>query len=66
MFVFTRDGKASVQVMYRTAQTGSAYAQAGYEASYGSYRIENSSAFTFTCRGRTGANTYRQRPEAGL
>ena len=24
MFVFTRDGKASVQVMYRTAQTGSA------------------------------------------
>lgn len=47
MFVFTRSGKASVQVMYRTAQTGSAYAQGGYEASYGSYRIESSSAFTF-------------------
>lgn len=47
MFVFTRDGKASVQVMYRNAQTGSAYAQGGYEASYGSYRIDDSSSFTF-------------------
>ena len=47
MFVFTRDAKASVQVMYRTAQTGSAFAQGGYEASYGSYRVDNSSTFTF-------------------
>ena len=47
MFVFTRNGKASVQVMYRTAQTGSAYAQGGYEASYGSYHIDSSSTFTF-------------------
>lgn len=47
MFVFTRDGKASVQVMYRTAQTGSTYAQGGYEASYGSYRVDSSSTFTF-------------------
>ncbi len=47
MFVFTSNGKASVQVMYRTAQTGSAYAQGGYEASYGSYRIDSSSTFTF-------------------
>ena len=47
MFVFTRDGKASVQVMYRSAQTGSSYAQGGYEASYGSYRIESFSTFTF-------------------
>jgi Lipocalin-like domain len=47
MFVFTRDGRASVQVMYRNAQTGSAYAQGGYEASYGSYRIDGSSTFTF-------------------
>ena len=46
-FVFTNDGKASVQVMYRTAQTGSAYAQGGYEASYGSYHIDDSSTFTF-------------------
>jgi hypothetical protein len=47
MFVFTREGKASVQVMYRTAQTGSSYAQAGYEASYGSYHIDSASTFTF-------------------
>ena len=47
MFLFTRDGKASVQLMYRNAQTGSAYAPGGYEASYGSYRIDDSSAFTF-------------------
>jgi hypothetical protein len=47
MFVFTSDGKASVQVMYQNAQTGSAYAQGGYEASYGSYRIDDSSTFTF-------------------
>jgi len=47
MFVFTSDGKASVQVMYRNAQTDSAYAQGGYEASYGSYHIDDSSTFTF-------------------
>lgn len=47
MFVFTPEGKASVQVMYRHAQTGSAYAQGGYEASYGSYHIDDSSTFTF-------------------
>ena len=46
-FVFTNDGKASVQVMYRSAQTGSAYAQGGYEASYGSYHIDDTSTFTF-------------------
>jgi hypothetical protein len=47
MFVFTRNGKASVQVMYRNARTGSAYAHSGYEASYGSYRIDDDSTFTF-------------------
>ena len=47
MFVFTADGKASVQVMYRSAQNGGAYAQAGYEASYGSYSIDTPSTFTF-------------------
>ena len=51
MFVFTREGKASVQVMYRNAQTGSAYAQGGYEASYGSYHIDESSTFTFHIEG---------------
>jgi hypothetical protein len=47
MFVFTTDGKASVQVMYRNAQTSSPYAQGGYEASYGSYHIDDTSTFTF-------------------
>jgi hypothetical protein len=47
MFVFTRDGRASVQVMYRNAETGSAYANNGYEASYGSYYINDDSTFTF-------------------
>src|SRR5579864_3324720 len=47
MFLFSHNGKASVQVMYRNAQSGSTYAQGGYEASYGSYRIDNSSTFTF-------------------
>jgi len=47
MFIFTRDGKASVQVMYRNVQTGNGYANGGYEASYGSYHIDSSSTFTF-------------------
>ena len=47
MFVFTRDGRASVQVMYRNAETASDYAQGGYEASYGSYHIDDASTFTF-------------------
>jgi len=47
MFVFTREGRAAVQIIYRNAQTGSAYAQGGYEASYGSYHIDDSSTFTF-------------------
>src|SRR3569833_1071073 len=51
LFVFTGDGKASVQVMYRNAQSGSAYAQGGYEASYGSYRINDSSTFIFHVEG---------------
>ena len=51
MFAFTSDGKASVQVMYRNAEGGSAYAQSGYEASYGSYHIDDSSSFTFHIEG---------------
>jgi hypothetical protein len=40
MFVFTREGRASVQVMYRRPQATTAsgpvqYAQGGYEASFG-------------------------------
>jgi hypothetical protein len=52
MFVFTRDGHASVQVMYRTPQAGAAaapvqYAQGGYEATFGRYQVDPS-ARTFT------------------
>ena len=50
-FVFTKDGKASVQVMYRSAQNGSVYAQGGYEASFGSYHMEDGSTFTFHIEG---------------
>ena len=51
VFVFTADGKAAVQLMYRNAQSGSAYAKGGYEASFGSYRLEKSSTFTFHIEG---------------
>ena len=51
MFVFSSEGHASVQVVYRNAGTGSAYAQGGYEASYGSYHIDDSSTFTFHIEG---------------
>jgi len=47
MFIFTAEGRASVQLMYRHANGSSAYAQGGYEASYGSYRIDRPSTFTF-------------------
>ena len=52
LFVFTRDGHASVQVMYRTPPAGAAaapvqYAQGGYEATFGRYRVDPS-ARTFT------------------
>ena len=44
LFVFTRDGHASVQVMYRKPGGGDAgsiqYAQGGYEASYGRYDLD--------------------------
>jgi len=50
-FIFTPEGRASVQLMYRNAHSGSAYAQSGYEASYGSYRIDDSSTFTFHIEG---------------
>lgn len=53
MFVFTRDGHLSVQVMDReprqqgTSAGPEQYAQGGYEASYGSYTV-NEQAHTFT------------------
>jgi len=52
MLVYTRDGHMSVQVMFRNppAEAGTApvqYAQGGYEASFGSYAIDER-AHTFT------------------
>ena len=52
LLVYTRDGHMSVQVMYRNPQAGSnaapvQYAQGGYEASFGTYQIDES-AHTFT------------------
>lgn len=56
LLVYTRDGHMSVQVMYRNPQTNPQssttaapqYAQGGYEASYGTYQIdEGAHIFTF-------------------
>lgn len=43
LLIFTSDGKVSVQVMYRDAAAhgGSAYAQGGYEASFGTYEVDD-------------------------
>jgi len=51
LLVYTRDGHMSVQVMYRNPQAGGGaapvqYAQGGYEASFGTYEI-NEGAHTF-------------------
>ena len=56
LFVFTRDGFASVQVMYRNPGGGEAgpvrYAQGGYEASYGRYDVdERAHAWTLHVEG---------------
>jgi hypothetical protein len=56
LFVFTRNGYASVQVMYRHPGGGDAgpvqYAQGGYEASYGRYDVdERAQTWTFHVEG---------------
>lgn len=57
LLVYTRDGHMSVQVMYRNPEAaGQAgpvqYAQGGYEASFGTYKIsENTQTFTFHVEG---------------
>jgi hypothetical protein len=56
LFVFTRDGHASVQVMYRNPGGGDAgpvqYAKGGYEASYGRYDVdERTQTWTFHVEG---------------
>jgi hypothetical protein len=56
LLVYTRDGHMSVQVMHRNPQansqaaTGAApvqYAQGGYEASFGTYEIDERARFTY-------------------
>ena len=57
MFVFTREGRASVQVMYRSPQPGTPsgpvqYAQGGYEASFGRYEVhEATRTFSYHVEG---------------
>jgi hypothetical protein len=52
LFVFTRDGHTSVQVMQPAPETQAhaepdQYSQGGYEATYGSYKVDEST-HTFT------------------
>jgi Lipocalin-like domain len=55
MLVYTRDGHMSVQVMERNPQAATEpqqYSQGGYEASYGTYQVdENAHTFTFHVEG---------------
>ena len=56
LLVYTRDGHMSVQVMYRNPQAGGQsgpvqYAQGGYEASFGTYEINDAHTFTFHVEG---------------
>jgi hypothetical protein len=52
LLVFTPDGHMSVQVMYANTQAGSVqYAQGGYEASFGSYEVDDARTFTFHVEG---------------
>jgi Lipocalin-like domain len=57
LLVYSRDGHMSVQVMYRNPQTGGRggpvqYAQGGYEASFGTYQIdERAHSFNYHVEG---------------
>ena len=57
MLVFTREGRMSVQVMYRDPQPGTPagpvqYAQGGYEASFGRYEVDaRARTFTYSVEG---------------
>jgi len=57
LFVFTRDGHASVQVMERnppqqTPASSEQYSYGGYEATFGTYAVdENAHTFTFHVEG---------------
>lgn len=52
LLVYTRDGHMSVQVMYRNPQSGGGagpvqYVQGGYEASYGTFKINDARTFSY-------------------
>jgi len=56
LLVYTSDGHMSVQVMEPETQSQSAagpqqYSQGGYEASYGTYKVEDAHTFTFHVEG---------------
>lgn len=57
MFVFTREGRASVQVMYGSPRAGTPsgpvqYVQGGYEASFGRYEVDEATrTFTYHVEG---------------
>lgn len=56
LLVYSSDGHMSVQVMYRNPQPEEKsapvhYAQGGYEASYGTYHIDDAHSFTFHVEG---------------
>lgn len=56
LLVFTRDGHMSVQVMYSSSQDESdsaavQYTQGGYEASFGTYEVDDAYTFTFHVEG---------------
>jgi hypothetical protein len=64
-FVFTADGHAGVQVMYRNAgaaETGSTrYAEGGYEATFGRYTVDDRThTFTFHVEGAIVRNLVGQ------
>jgi hypothetical protein len=56
MLIYTADGHMSVQVMYRNSQSAAnaapvQYAEGGYEASFGTYRVNDDHSFTFHVEG---------------
>ena len=57
LFVFTREGRASVQVMYSSSPAAPSggpvqYAQGGYEASFGRYAVDEATrTFTYHVEG---------------
>lgn len=56
LLVYTPDGHMSVQVQYRTPKADDKaaplqYARGGYEASFGTYKVEDAHTFTFHVEG---------------